>query len=243
MSKQRKTAIVTGASSGIGLSLVKRLLAEDWSVVATARTASKTPELQQHPTDRLIVIDGDIGHPATGQEVARAAVSFNGQIDLLVNNAGIFVPNAMEDYTPEQFDRVVATNMAGFFYATQPVLKPMKAARTGHIVTISTTLAVQPVAGLNAVLTSLTKGGLNSATQALALELVGNGIRVNAIGAGIIDTPMHKPEAHAYLRGLHPMGRLGTSEEIIDAIFYLQSAHFVTGEVLHVDGGAHAGKW
>jgi NAD(P)-dependent dehydrogenase (short-subunit alcohol dehydrogenase family) len=236
-----KTAIVTGASSGIGLAVAKRLHKDGWAVVANSRNITKAGVLSEDATLRLI--DGDIALPETGKALAEAAVKLGGRIDLLVNNAGIFVPAAFEEYTSEQFNQVVATNLAGFFYATQPAVKIMKGQRAGHIVNISTTLVAQPVAGINAALTSITKGGLNAVTQQLALELVSHGIRINAIGAGIIDTPMHAPETHDFLKGLHPMPRLGKTEEIIDAILYLQAAQFVTGEILHVDGGAHAGKW
>jgi NAD(P)-dependent dehydrogenase (short-subunit alcohol dehydrogenase family) len=235
------TAIVTGASSGIGLALVQRLHKDGWTVVANSRDIAKSPALRED--SRLTLIDGDIALPETGKQLAEAAMRMTGRIDLLVNNAGIFVPCAFEDYQPEQFDRIVGTNLAGFFYASQPVVKIMKSQHQGHIVNISTTLANQPVAGVNAALTSLTKGGLNSVTRALAIELAPQGIRVNAIAAGIIDTPMHKPESHAFLKGLHPIQRLGTVDEIVDAVLYLQSATFITGELLNVDGGAHAGKW
>lgn len=236
-----KTAIVTGASSGIGLALVQRLHKDGWAVVANSRNITKAGVLREDA--RLRLIDGDIALPATGKALTEAAVKLGGRIDLLVNNAGIFVPSAFEDYTPEQFEQVVATNLAGFFYATQPAVKVMKAQKKGHIVNISTTLVVQPIAGINAALTSITKGGLNAVTQQLALELVSQGIRINGIAPGIIDTPMHKPETHDFLKGLHPMPRLGKIDEVIDAILYLQSAQFMTGEILHVDGGAHAGKW
>jgi NAD(P)-dependent dehydrogenase (short-subunit alcohol dehydrogenase family) len=236
-----KTAIVTGASSGIGLGLVKRLHKDGWAVVANSRNITKAGVLKEDATLRLV--DGDIALPATGKALTEAALKLGGRVDLLVNNAGIFVPAAIEDYTEEQFDQLVGTNLAGFFYATQPAVKVMKAQHDGHIVNMSTSFVVQPIKGVNAVLTSLTKGGMNAATQQLALELVSEGIRVNAIGLGVIDTPMHDPASHEFLKGFHPMARLGTIDEVIDAVLYLQSAKFVTGEVLHLDGGAHAGKW
>ncbi len=233
-------AIVTGASSGIGLALTLSLLEHGYLVVANARSIESSGALPDHP--RLRLVDGDVGDPETGARLARVAVEFGGGIDLLVNNAGIFVPKPFEDYTAEEYDRVTRTNSEGFFFVSQAAVRVMEG-RGGHIVNLSTTLADQPVAGVSALLTQLTKGGINSATKALAIELAGRGIRVNAIGAGIIDTPMHDPAAHDFLSSLHPLHRLGTVQEIVDAVHYLQEASFVTGEILHVDGGAHAGKW
>ena len=162
---------------------------------------------------------------------------------MLINNAGIFVPKPFVDYTPQDFRRVVSTNLAGFFYVSQEAARHMQRNGGGHIITITTTLAQQPVAGVTAALTSLTKGGLNSVTRGLAIECAAQGIRVNAIAPGIVDTPMHKPENHEALRRLHPIPRLATVQEIVDAALFLVRAPFITGEVLHVDGGAHAGKW
>lgn len=236
-----RVAIVTGASSGIGRDLVTTLLDRGYRVVANARTIIERQIF--NASERLALVEGDVANPATAKAIFDAAMAMGGRIDLLVNNAGVFIPNAFEDFTAAEFEAMVGTNLAGFFYTTQPVVRQMKAQGSGHIVTLSTTLANQPVAGLNAALTSLTKGGLNAATRELAIELVGHGIRVNAIAAGIIDTPMHAPEGHAYLASLHPMNRLGTIDEIIHAVTYLEEAGFVTGELLNVDGGAHAGKW
>jgi NAD(P)-dependent dehydrogenase (short-subunit alcohol dehydrogenase family) len=236
-----RVAIVTGASSGIGLGLVKRLVADGYRVVANARQISTAQALQ--PSARLRLVDGDVAAPATGPRLVAAALEFGAGLDLLVNNAGIFVPGAFEEYTPEQYQRVVDTNLAGFFYVTQPAVRRMKEQGSGHIVTLSTSLVDQPIKGINAALTSLTKGGLNAVTKQLSLELVEHGVRINAIAAGIIDTPMHKPESHAFLKGLHPMPRLGTVDDIVEAILYLDHAPFISGEILHVDGGANAGKW
>ena len=162
---------------------------------------------------------------------------------MLINNAGIFVPKPFVEYTPEDFLRVVSTNLAGFFYVSQEAVRHMRQKGGGQIITITTTLAQQPVAGVTAALTSLTKGGLNSVTRGLAIEYAAEGIRVNAIAPGIVDTPMHKPENHEFLKGLHPIPRLATVQEIVDAALFLVRASFITGEVLYVDGGAHAGKW
>ncbi len=239
MTQQMKTIVITGASSGIGLGLTKGLLAAGHRVVATSRRASQVLQ----PAENLEVWDGEVAEAETARRAMAAAEQRFGGVDVLINNAGIFVPKAFEEYSREEYDRVVATNLTGFFHMTQEAVKQMKRKKQGQVITISTTLTGQPVKGVNAGLTSLTKGGLDAATRGLAMELVEHGIRVNAIAAGIIDTPMHAPEAHEFLRGLHPMPRLGRVEEIYDAVEYLLRAEFVTGEILHVDGGAHAGKW
>lgn len=239
--KNKKTAIVTGASSGIGLGLTKALRARGYRVVANSRQISQAGVLQ--PSDDLALVDGDVANHATARELVEVAVRRFETIDLLVNNAGIFIPKPFTEYTSEDFDRLVATNLTGFFYITQQVAQQMYRQRNGHIVNITTTLADQPIASVPAALPILTKGGLNAVTAALAIELAAEGIRVNAISPGIIDTPMHKPEAHEFLKTLHPIQRLGQVSEIAAAVLYLTEASFVTGEVLHVDGGAHAGKW
>jgi NAD(P)-dependent dehydrogenase (short-subunit alcohol dehydrogenase family) len=237
----RKTAIVTGASSGIGLGLAIALVEHGYRVVANSRRITVAGTLA--PSDDLVLVDGDIAQPHTAHEVVDTAVRRFGGVDLLVNNAGIFISKPFIDYTTEDFDRLVSTNLAGFFYVTQHAVRQMRRVRSGHIVNISTTLADQPIAGVTAAIPVLTKGGLNAVTAALAIEFAGEGVRVNAIGAGIIDTPMHKPEMHEFLKSLHPIQRIGTVDEIVEAVMYLTEAGFVSGEVLHVDGGAHAGKW
>lgn len=236
-----KTAIVTGASSGIGLGLTTALLERDYRVVANSRHITETGRLV--PTDNLALVDGDIADPETADRIVETAVRRFGTIDVLVNNAGVFIPKPFVEYTKEDFERLVSTNLTGFLYVTQQAVRHMKRQGAGHVVNITTTLADQPIAGVPASIPVLTKGGLNAVTAALAIEYAGEGIRFNAIGAGIIDTPMHKPEAHEFLRSLHPIPRIGKVSEIVDAVLYLTNATFVTGEVLHVDGGAHAGKW
>ena len=236
-----KTAIITGASSGIGLGLTKSFLAEGFNVVANSRNISKAGTLQ--PAANLLLIDGDIGDPATARKLVQAALERFGSVDVLINNAGIFVPKPFDEYTPEDFHRVLSTNVAGFFYVSQEAARYMKQNGGGHIINITTSLAEQPVSGVSAALTNLTKGGLNSVTRGLAIEYATAGIQVNAIAPGIVDTPMHPPETHAALRGLHPIKRLATVQEIVDAALFLIRAPFITGEVLHVDGGAHAGRW
>jgi len=241
MNNQKQTAIITGASSGIGLGLTKGFLAEGFNVVANSRHVTTAGTLT--PSDDLLLVDGDVGEPSTARDLINRAERRFGKIDVLVNNAGIFVPKPFVEYTPEDFRRVVSTNLAGFFYVSQKAARHMRQRGGGQIITITTTLAQQPVAGVNAALTSLTKGGLNSVTRGLAIEYAAEGIRVNAIAPGIVDTPMHKPENHESLKGLHPIPRLGTVQEIVDAALFLVRAPFITGEVLYVDGGAHAGRW
>jgi NAD(P)-dependent dehydrogenase (short-subunit alcohol dehydrogenase family) len=236
-----KTAIITGASSGIGLGLTTALVEQGYRVVANSRRITAAGTLI--PSEDLVLVDGDIARPDTAHNVVETAVRRFGGVDLLVNNAGIFVPKPFTDYTTEDFERLVSTNLTGFFYVTQQAVRQMKRQGAGHVVNITTTLADQPIAGVPASIPVLTKGGLNAVTAALAIEFANEGIRFNAIGAGIIDTPMHSPETHGFLKTLHPIQRIGKVSEIVDAVLYLTEATFVTGEVLHVDGGAHAGKW
>ena len=235
------TAVITVASSGIGLGLTKGFLAEGFNIVANSRHVTSAGTLT--PSNHLALVDGDVSEPSTARKLISTAELQFGGVDLLINNAGIFVPKPFVDYTPEEFQRVVSTNLAGFFYVSQEAARHMRQKGGGHIITITTTLAQQPVAGVTAALTSLTKGGLNSVTRGLAIEYAAQGIRVNAIAPGIVDTPMHKPENHESLKQLHPIRRLATVQEIVDAALFLVRAPFITGEVLHVDGGAHAGRW
>ncbi len=237
----KKTAIITGASSGIGLGLTTSLIERGYRVVANSRHITEAGTLV--PSDDVALVDGDIANPETARRLVETAVQRFGSVDLLVNNAGIFIPKPFTDYTTEDFERLVATNLTGFLYVTQQAVRQRKQQGAGHVVNITTTLADQPIAGVPASIPVLTKGGLNAATAALAIEYAGEGVRFNAIGAGIIDTPMHKPETHGFLKTLHPIQRIGRVSEIVDAVLYLTEATFVTGEVLHVDGGAHAGKW
>ena len=240
-SNHKKTAVITGASSGIGLGLTNGFLAAGFNVVANSRGVTVAGTLT--PSDDLLLIDGDVGEASTARTLFRYAEQQFEQVDVLINNAGIFVPKPFVEYTPEDFQRVVSTNLGGFFYVTQEAARHMQRKGGGQIITITTTLAQQPVAGVTAALTNLTKGGLNSVTRGLAIEYAAAGIRVNAIAPGIVDTPMHKVENHEFLKRLHPIPRLATVQEIVEAALFLVRAPFVTGEVLHVDGGAHAGKW
>lgn len=235
-----KTAIVTGASSGIGLGITEALLEHGYNVVATSRTASQSGQLRR--SARLVIVDGDVGVARTAELVVNAARDFGG-LDLLVNNAGIFVPKPFTEYTQDDFARLLSTNVAGFFHMTQHALRVMEAEARGHIVNIGTSLVKQPIAGVPSALSILTKGGIEAATASLAIEYASRGIRVNTIAAGIIDTPMHPSEKHEALKGLSPAKRLGNVREMAEAVLYLEGATFVSGQILHLDGGAHAGKW
>jgi NAD(P)-dependent dehydrogenase (short-subunit alcohol dehydrogenase family) len=236
-----KVALVTGASSGIGRAIAQTLLGRDYRVTAVSRTASKHPALAD--ATRFIAVDGDVGDEGTAARAVDAALAKFGKIDLLVNNAGIFIAKPFTDYTADDYARLLATNLAGFFHMTQRALRAMEGGRSGHIINIGTSLASQPIAGVPSALPILIKGGIEAATRSLAIEYAPHGIRMNTIAAGIIDTPLHAQESHAFLQGLSPARRIGTPLEIADAVLYLESATFVSGEVLHVDGGAHAGKW
>lgn len=235
MSETRKVAVITGASQGIGAGLVEAYLDKGYRVVATSRSvkANGNPD--------LLAIAGDIGDPATGPRVIEEAIRQFGRIDTLVNNAGVFVASPFTAYTAEQYGDVVATNLDGFFHITQAAVETMERQGFGHVVSITTTLVDHPTSKVPSVLASLTKGGIAAATRSLAVEYATRGIRVNAVSPGIIKTPMHAPENHEFLAGLHPVNRLGEISDIVDAVLYLEGAPFVTGEILHVDGGQVAG--
>ena len=236
MTEERKVAIVTGASQGIGAAAVKAYLDLGYKVVATSRSIA--------PSDNpdVLTVQGDIGDPETGRRVVEAAIERFGRIDTLVNNAGVFIGAPFTDYSREQFERATATNLAGFFFITQEALKVMERQGSGHVVSITTALVKQPLSQVSTVLASLTKGGIQAATANLAIEYAGRGIRVNAVAPGVIKTPMHDPSTHEFLGGLHPLGRMGEVDEVVGAIRYLEGAQFVTGEIIHVDGGQAAGR-
>jgi NAD(P)-dependent dehydrogenase (short-subunit alcohol dehydrogenase family) len=236
-----KTAIVTGASKGIGAGLVSRFLEEGYNVVGTSRNVTKSTNLTA--SSQLALVDGDIGDSSTAQKVADTAIERFGRIDVLVNNAGIFIPKPFTEYTTEDFNALVSTILGGFFYLTQSAIRQMLQQQSGHIVNISTSLVDEPFAGAPCALQLLTKGGLNAVTRALAMEYAARGIRINTVSPGVVDTPMHENDDHNLLSQFHPIHRLATISEIVDAVLYLTSATFVTGEILHVDGGAHAGRW
>ena len=235
-------AIVTGASSGIGLGITKALLEHGYRVVANSRSISKSRELK--PSTNLTLVDGDIGEKETAIKVVDAAMNGFGRIDLLVNNAGIYVPKPFTECTPEDFETVLHTNVGGYFFVTQQAVKHMRRQKSGHIVSISTVLTDQPLAGAPISLAVLTKSTIPAFSRALAMEFVADGIRANTISPGVVDTPMHANDDHEALKKLNPVGRLVQVSEIVNTLIYLQSAPMVNGENIRIDGGAHAGaKW
>ncbi len=240
--KKNQVAIVTGASSGMGLAITLALLEHGYRVVANSRTISKSKDLKA--SGDLILVDGDIGKKDTAIKVADAAVNHFGRIDLLVNNAGVYLPKPFTEYTPEDFEMMISTNVAGYFFITQQVVAQMRKQKYGHIVSISTTLVDQPLAGAPISLPVITKSTIPAFSRALAMEYVADGIRANTISPGIVDTPMHANDDHEFLKKLHPIPQLVQVSEIVDAVLYLQSAPMVNGENIRIDGGAHAGaKW
>jgi NAD(P)-dependent dehydrogenase (short-subunit alcohol dehydrogenase family) len=237
----KKTVIVTGASQGIGAAVVQAFLDRGYNVVATSRSVSKAGFA---PSPNLVLVDGDIGHATTAEKVAQAAVNKFGSIDAVVNNAGIFVAKPFTDYTADDFRRLVSTNLEGFIFITQFAVKQMLSQGTGGSVTnITAALAANPIAGLPASVAMITKGGLNAITVSLASEYAKNNIRFNAVAPGVVDTPLHEKNPKDFLKTLSPMGTISESKDIADAVVYLTEARNVTGEVLHVDGGAHSGRW
>jgi NAD(P)-dependent dehydrogenase (short-subunit alcohol dehydrogenase family) len=238
---RQKTLIVTGASQGIGAAAAQSFLDRGYNVVANSRNITKANPFAA--AANVALVDGDIGDPRTAAKIADTAVSRFGRIDVLINNAGVFIPKPFTEYTTEDFNTLVSTTLAGFLYVSQLAVKQMLRQRSGNIVNVSTTLVDQPVAGVGAAVQIMMKGALHAVTRALAIEYAQEGIRVNTVALGVIDTPMHKPETHGFLKGLHPVGRIGEIKEVVDAILFLTDATFTSGEILHVDGGAHAGKW
>ncbi|MEC4593031.1 MULTISPECIES: SDR family NAD(P)-dependent oxidoreductase [Nitrospirillum] len=236
MSTTGKVAIVTGASQGIGAATVAGLIAQGYRVVATSRT------IQPSQNPNVATVAGDIGSRETAERVVATALERFGRIDSLVNNAGIFIAKPYTDYTDEDYARVLSTNLNGFHHITQLVIAQLlKQGKGGHVVQVTTSLVDHANSGVPSVLASLTKGGLNAATKSLAIEFASRGIRVNAVSPGIIKTPMHDPSTHEWLGKQHPVGRMGEMADIVNAILYLDNAPFVTGEILHVDGGQSAG--
>ncbi len=237
-----RTVIVTGGSQGIGAGAVKAFLDRDYNVVATSRHVTRSKELPSSP--KLALVDGDIGDSSTAARVAETAIDTFGSIDALVNNAGIFFMKRFTDYTADEFQHLVSTNLGGFIYMTQLAIKHMLAQESGgSIVNITASLADSPIAGVNASIPMITKGGINAVTRCLAIEYANDRIRVNAVAPGVVDTPLNRSNPKEFLRGLSPMGSILNVREIVDAIIYLTEAPHVTGEVLHADGGAHIGRW
>src|SRR5881396_3205168 len=242
MSNQRKTAIVTGASQGIGAGVVKAFVARGFNVVANSRKVTQSTEVTA--SDHVALVDGHIGEPATAAKIVETALSRFKSIDVLVNNAGIFFTKPFTDYTAEDIRSLVSTNVEGFVYVTQLAVKQMLAQKTGgSIVTITAALARNPVRGVPAAVPMITKGGLETITQHLAMEYAKDGIRVNAVAPGVVDTPLHKNDPKDVMASLSPMGRPSTVKEIVDAVMYLTDAMTVTGQTVYVDGGAHFGRW
>ena len=242
MQSDRKTVIVTGSSQGIGAAIVQAFLTRGYNVVGTARNATKSEELS--PSDHLALIDGDIGQFNTAQKVAELAMNKFGSIDAVVSNAGIFVVKPFTDYTADDFRALVTTNLLGFIHITQLAVKQMQAQKTGgSIVSITAALADNPIAGIPASVAMITKGGLESVTRHLAMEYAKQHIRFNAVAPGVVDSPLHANDPKEELQKQNPMGSISTVEDIAGAVVYLTEASQITGEVLHVDGGAHVGKW
>ena len=235
MGTEQKVAVITGASQGIGAALVKAYRDRNYRVVATARSIKPSND------DQVLAVAGDIADPKTAERVIAEAVARFGRVDTLVNNAGIFIAKPFTQYTMEDFAAILGVNLNGFFRITQLAIAGMEKQASGHVVQISTSLVDHANSNVPSVLASLTKGGLNAATKSLAIEYAKRGIRANAVALGIIKTPMHAIETHAQLGALHPVGHMGETSDIVDAVLYLESAGFVTGEILHVDGGQSAG--
>jgi NAD(P)-dependent dehydrogenase (short-subunit alcohol dehydrogenase family) len=236
MTTIQKVAVITGASQGIGAGLVSAYRKLGYGVVATSRTIKSTSDPD------LVAVQGDIASADTAERVVTTALARFGRIDTLVNNAGVFIAKPFTEYTEADYEMKLGINLAGFFHLTQRVLPPMLEQGTGHIVTITTSLVDSPTSAVPSVLASLTKGGLNAATQSLAMEYASRGVRVNAVSPGNVKTPLHPVETHAALAAMHPIGRMAEISDIADAVIYLETAGLVTGEILHVDGGQAVGR-
>ena len=242
MANTRKTVIVTGASQGIGAAVVRAFLERGYNVVGTSRNATKSAELQA--SDKLALVDGDIGREATAKRVVDVAVQKFGSVDAVVNNAGIFSAKPFTDYSAEDFRNLVSTNLEGYIFITQLAVKQMLLQKSGgSVVGITSSLVENPIGGLPVSLPMITKGGLDAITRSLASEYSKEHIRFNTVAPGVVDTPLHKNNPKDFLKTLSPMGTISSSDEIASAVVYLTESKQITGEVLHVDGGAHNGKW
>jgi NAD(P)-dependent dehydrogenase (short-subunit alcohol dehydrogenase family) len=235
MGKEQKVVIITGASQGFGASLVKAYRDRNYRVVANSRSIKPSTDPD------VLTVAGDVSDPATAKQIVSQALERFGRIDTLVNNAGIFIAKPFTDYSDEDYASILAVNLGSFFRLTKLVAAEMLKQGSGHIVQVTTSLVDHANSNVPSVLASLTKGGLNAATKSLAIEYAKKGIRVNAVAPGVMRTPMHAPETHEFLAALHPVGRMGEIQDIVDAILFLEGATFVTGEILHVDGGQSAG--
>jgi len=239
------TVIISGASSGIGYALAEAFLERGYNVVGNARNADRlhAAAAKLANPSRFLPVAGDIALPATARQLFSEAVARFGRVDVLINNAGLFLPKPVADYSPEDVDLMVDTNLKGFVYPTQEAARHMSANGGGHIVNITASIAIQPNGSVPALLPVLIKGGINNATRALALELAPHKVRVNAVAPGIIDTPMHTQDSHGFLRNLAPLDAIGDTQHVVDAVLYLVNSSFSTGTVLAIDGGMSAGKW
>ena len=235
MTNPQPVAIITGASQGIGAALVTAYRKLGYAVVANSRSIGESDD------PMVLAVPGDVGQRGVGKRIVDAALERFGRVDTVVNNAGIFIPKPFTEYTDEDYDAVTGVNVLGFFEVSRAAIAAMQSTGGGHIVTISTSLVDHANALVPSVLTSLTKGGLDSATKSLAIEYAKQGIRANVVALGVMRTPMHDPASHDALAALHPVGRMGDIEDVVDAVLYLENAQFVTGEILHVDGGQSAG--
>ena len=236
MNTSRKVVVVTGASQGIGSKVVEAFRKLDYRIVATSRSIKRSDD------ENILSIAGDIGDPTTAQRVISEGVARFGRIDTLVNNAGIYIGEPFTEHTAEDYAAVMNVNMAGFYHITQRAIAEMEKHSSGHVVSVTASIGPTPVSGIYSVLAAMTKGGLNAATKSLAIEYAKKGIRVNAVAPGHIKTPMHAPENHEALAAFQPIGRMGETSDIANAILFLDSAPFITGEILHVDGGQSAGR-
>ena len=242
MSAKQKTVVVTGASQGIGAAIADLFFERGYNVVGTSRNITHKNELRR--SDNLALVDGDIGRASTAEKVVATALARFGSIDALVNNAGIFFAKPFTEYTPEDFQALSSTNLDGFIHTTQKVIKQMLAQKSGgSVVSITASLADHPLAVFTASVPMITKGGINAVSRSLAMEYAKEGIRVNVVAPGVVDTPLHNDVPKDFLRTLSPLGQISAAKDIAEAVFYLTETSKVTGEVLHVDGGAHMGRW
>jgi len=235
MGTEQRVPVITGASRGIGAGLVKGYRDRNYRVVATARSIAPSSD------EEILAVPGDIANPGTAERVIAEGMARFGRIDTLINNAGIFISKSFTPYTEADYRSILGVNVTGFFYMTQLAIAEMERQGGGHLVQITTSLVDYSNVAVPSVLASLTKGSLNSATKSLAIEYAKRGIRVNAVALGVIKTPMHPADTHSELEALHPIGHMGEISDVVDAILYLESAEFVTGVILHVDGGQSAG--
>ena len=236
MSNSQRVAIITGASQGIGEGLVTAYRKLGYAMVANSRTIAQSDD------PMVETVPGDIAQPGVGQRIVDAAMERFGRVDTVVNNAGIFIPKPFTDYTDADYDAITDVNLRGFFEVSRAAVAAMLSQEGGgHIVNISTSLVDHANSQVPAALASLTKGGLDAVTKALAIEYAAQGIRSNAVALGVIQTPMHDPSTYEFLAKLHPVGRMGKIDDVVVAVVYLEAAPFVTGEILHVDGGQSAG--